>query len=275
MEYLIQDTTLTGIADAIRAKTGGSAPIQTTDMAAQIEAIPTGGGADPWDEEPPEDGKTRLYIKTMDDNMEIPVSVWIVSGTVTIDWGDGSAPGSLTEATYGGELHTYASAGKYIITISVSDGGGYTLGVEDHGQPLVGAATSDRANRALKRLYVGDGCQGNYNYALWNSYCLEKLVLHPAQGTSIPSETCAYCYGLLEADIGDSVTSIGSMAFFWCSSLSALHMRTATPPTLGDEDALDGIPEDCIIYVPAGSLAAYQGATNWSIYASQMQEETT
>lgn len=44
-EYLIKDTTLTGIADAIRAKNGGTDPIAVTDMAAQIAAITGGGGS--------------------------------------------------------------------------------------------------------------------------------------------------------------------------------------------------------------------------------------
>ena len=43
-EYLIQDTTLTGIADAIRGKTGGTGPVAVSDMAAQIEGIEAGGG---------------------------------------------------------------------------------------------------------------------------------------------------------------------------------------------------------------------------------------
>ena len=45
-EYLIQDTTLTGIADAIREKTGGTDPVAVSDMAAQIEGIQAGGGGD-------------------------------------------------------------------------------------------------------------------------------------------------------------------------------------------------------------------------------------
>lgn len=43
-EYLIQEETLTGIADAIRVKTGGTASIPVSDMAGQIEGIETGGG---------------------------------------------------------------------------------------------------------------------------------------------------------------------------------------------------------------------------------------
>lgn len=41
--YLIDDGTLTDIADAIRAKTGGSSPILTEDMASEIAGISGGG----------------------------------------------------------------------------------------------------------------------------------------------------------------------------------------------------------------------------------------
>jgi hypothetical protein len=43
-EYLIQDTTLTGIADAIRGKTGETGTIPVPDMASKIDGIQTGGG---------------------------------------------------------------------------------------------------------------------------------------------------------------------------------------------------------------------------------------
>ena len=43
-EYLIQDTTLDAIADAINAKTGGSSAMTPAQMTAAIAAIPSGGG---------------------------------------------------------------------------------------------------------------------------------------------------------------------------------------------------------------------------------------
>ena len=43
-EYLIQGETLTGIADAIRGKTGGTDPVAVSDMAGKIEGIQAGGG---------------------------------------------------------------------------------------------------------------------------------------------------------------------------------------------------------------------------------------
>ena len=45
-KYAIEDTTLTGIADAIREKTGGTEEIAVSSMAAEIGAIETGGGVE-------------------------------------------------------------------------------------------------------------------------------------------------------------------------------------------------------------------------------------
>ena len=57
--------------------------------------------------------------------------------------------------------------------------------------------------------------------------------------------------------------------------MAGCHLKSTTPPALSNTSAFDGIPDDCIIYVPQGSLEAYQTATNWATYASRMQEETT
>lgn len=51
-EYIIQEETLTGIADAIREKIGGTAPVAVSDMAVKIAEIEAGGGAtEPYIEE--------------------------------------------------------------------------------------------------------------------------------------------------------------------------------------------------------------------------------
>lgn len=44
-EYLIQDTTLDAIANAINAKTGGSSAMTPVEMVTAIAAIPSGGGS--------------------------------------------------------------------------------------------------------------------------------------------------------------------------------------------------------------------------------------
>lgn len=44
-EYIVQGTTLTAIADAVRAKKGTTEPIALTDLANEIESIQSGGGS--------------------------------------------------------------------------------------------------------------------------------------------------------------------------------------------------------------------------------------
>lgn len=47
--YLIKETTLSDIADSIRSKTGKSDPIQTDNMAAEIQGLTSGGGSEQLD----------------------------------------------------------------------------------------------------------------------------------------------------------------------------------------------------------------------------------
>ena len=64
-----------------------------------------------------------------------------------------------------------------------------------------------------------------------------------------------------------SVTTIGYSAFSYCRSLQTVRLP-ATPPTLERIDAFNGVPTTCVFYIPRGSLAAYQSATNWSSLTS-------
>ena len=53
--------------------------------------------------------------------------------------------------------------------------------------------------------------------------------------------------------------------------MSAYYFQSTEPPTLSNKNAFSGIPNDCVIYVPAASVDAYKTATNWSNYASKIQ----
>lgn len=83
------------------------------------------------------------------------------------------------------------------------------------------------------------------------------------------------CTCLSSIIIPKSVTSIGEDAFYYCTSMKEYHFKSVVPPQLNNTDAFYDIPQDCIIYVPVGSLNAYQNATNWAAYASQIKEEGT
>lgn len=69
------------------------------------------------------------------------------------------------------------------------------------------------------------------------------------------------------------ITSISSYTFSNNISMSEYHFKPTTPPSLASTGIFSSIPSDCVIYVPQGSLSAYQTATNWSQFSSKMQEE--
>jgi hypothetical protein len=65
------------------------------------------------------------------------------------------------------------------------------------------------------------------------------------------------------------VTSIGSEAFYGCSSLTSITCEATTPPTL--KWSVFDDTNDCPIYVPADSVDTYKAAENWSEYAKRIQ----
>lgn len=75
------------------------------------------------------------------------------------------------------------------------------------------------------------------------------------------------------AVIPDTVTSIGTSVFANDYCLTEIHLKSTTPPTLGTNVFAIPNGRPLKIFVPSGSLADYQAATNWSTYAAYMVEE--
>lgn len=92
-------------------------------------------------------------------------------------------------------------------------------------------------------------------------------------GNGVPAiEVDAFrnCTKMTSVDIGTAVTSIGTRGFYNCSGLTSFTCRAANPPTIYD-NTLSGVNENCVFYVPSGSVAAYKAATNWSAVADRIQ----
>ena len=78
------------------------------------------------------------------------------------------------------------------------------------------------------------------------------------------------CRSLTSITIPNSMTSIDYQAFAACSSLTTMTVLATTPPTLSNTNAISTAIKK--IYIPAGTLSAYQSATNWSNFASLFEE---
>jgi len=107
-----------------------------------------------------------------------------------------------------------------------------------------------------------------------NCYSLTNVNI-PNGVTTIDNSAFSSCYSLSEIEIPSSVTSIVNNAFQNCSGLLSITVKATTPPTLGNTTALP-TNTGMKIYVPYSAdhsiLDAYKGATNWSNFASYMEE---
>ena len=117
------------------------------------------------------------------------------------------------------------------------------------------------------------------------AYCpLEKIAI-PSQVLELPPNAFESCESLEYVDILGDIKSIGGQcfqgclsltsftipasvayidydAFAGCASLSEVHVLASVPPQL-DWGVFSECDENLVIYVPSGSLADYQAATNW------------
>ncbi len=86
--------------------------------------------------------------------------------------------------------------------------------------------------------------------------------------TSIEHHTFNYCWSLTGTlTLPNTVTEIGELAFNYCNQLTAIKALPETPPTLG-ANAFQHVPTGIPVYVPCGSLSAYQSASSWSSFTN-------
>ena len=151
-----------------------------------------------------DDGKTRLYVHFEEGRLHPYLGI-CPNGTIVVDWGDNSATSTLTGtslATVQHADHEYASAGDYIITLTVSSGSFAFYGVNNTSH-ILKKDTSTTAN--IHRVYTN---------------CLQKVEI--GTSASIGDYAFNYCYSLTNITIPDTVTSIGTYAFYFCYSLASI-----------------------------------------------------
>ena len=334
--YIVSDTSLGSVAEAIRTKGGTSAPLTYPQgFIDAIDDIQTGGsaviqalsvtengtytapsGVDGYspvtvnvsggDEPIPDDGKTRIWIHIAEGTPDNRLTFYLrftasEANNTTVDWGDGTVKtlGTTTAVNY---THKYPSSGDYIIVMTVNSG---TIAFDGSGVSPYYAIYGLRVNNSgneynrfrITRVIIGNNVSriGEYcfyfctalsnisftagitsieNNAFNLCYTLNTVII-PEGVTSIGSNAFDGAQGLKVLTLPSTLTSIGTRAFGSCYGMSEYHFKPTTPPTLTHDSVFANIPSDCIIYVPQGSLSAYQQATNWSVWASYIREEPT
>jgi hypothetical protein len=93
--------------------------------------------------------------------------------------------------------------------------------------------------------------------------------------TSIGSYAFYGCTSLTSITIPESVTEIGVFTFNSCSSLKEVYCKPTTPPTIFEYSwawcAFDDNASGRKIYVPRNSVEAYKTAQYWSEYADYIE----
>ena len=222
-------------------------------------------------------GATEIDIVLQPERLHPYLSL-AVNGTVTIDWGDNSTDtvtGTSLTSRKSDIHHEYALAGSYTIKITKTSGTGYSLYCTSAYTLLNKNSSTVSSNlvypNCVHAIRVGQDCTIG-NYAFYYCYSLTSVSI-PSGVTSIGSSVFQHCRSLTSVSIPSGVTSIGSNAFSNCYGMAEYHFKPTTPPTLANVNAFTSIQSDCVIYVPAASLTAYQEAENWSTYASYMVGE--
>ena len=179
-----------------------------------------------------DDGKTRIYIH-LEEGRTSPMLGCCPKGTVTVDWGDGTEPDTLTGTSTSTvkwtPTHEYGAAGDYVIKLTVEGSVGFK-GVatkNEYSYLLRYSKGVDGRNwayqNAIQKVEVGDGMTTIGYYAFQNCCSLSSITI-PDGVTTIGNYAFRNCYSLSSITISDSVTSISNGAFYNCYSLSSISI---------------------------------------------------
>ncbi len=177
-----------------------------------------------------DDGKTRIYIR-LEEGRTSPMLGVCPNGTVTVDWGDGTTPdtltGTSTTTVKWTPNHTYTEPGEYVIKLTV-DGtmGFYGEGSDGKGSAILRYSSSnDDRNYAyrsrVQKIELGSGVTSISNYVFYSCYSLASIAI-PNGVTSIELGAFYNCYSLVSITIPNGVTSIELGAFYDCYSLASI-----------------------------------------------------
>lgn len=103
-------------------------------------------------------------------------------------------------------------------------------------------------------------------------YSRFSMVTLPQSMDTIPYRLFGMCQWMGEVTIPESVSYIDRLAFSWCTNLKKIYVYNPVPPTVNAEQAyyhsFDYVPRSATVYVPQGSLSAYQNAPGWNEFAN-------
>lgn len=203
------------------------------------------------------DGKTRVYI-TLSHGRLSPMLGLCVNGEVEVDWGDGTAPDTLTGTSLAAvqwtQTHGYARAGSYVITMTVKSGGIILSGQNNEREGMYLLRHSPDADvrnavyqAAVKRIELGAAAALG-DYACKCAGALTTITIPRKVG--IGSSAFDLCRSLRWVCIPPTVKKVAIFAMQNCSSLTSVAIPSGITEIGGA--AFRGCTGLASVYVPGG-----------------------
>ncbi len=265
-KYVIEDTTLTNIANAIREKTGGTEQITPSNFATEIAGIQSGGNST----------ITSGFIVNEWDTNGNPVDISLVGMTTVgqyyfytyLYYGSAYSAFKSLENVNFCENTTRIAEGAFMNcknlnitelpdTISRIDGNAFSNCIK---LALTKLPASFEDTIYIKTFY---GC---------SNLAIKEI---PVGIDVLGNNAFENCTGLSELTFLGNISSFGSSVFKGCSNLKKIVLgNTTSVPTLQDTYVFQNTPfasKTGYIYVPDELVDSYKSATNWSTYADQIK----
>lgn len=179
-----------------------------------------------------DDGKTRIYIR-LEEGRTSPMLGVCPNGTVTVDWGDGTTPDTLTgtdtTVVKWTPNHAYAAPGEYVIKLTV-DG---TISFENS-QTLCqilkySSGTDDRDNvyrNSIQKIEIGSGVQSIGKSSFSGCGAMTAIVI-PSTVSAISSYAFQNCSALNAVVFSNSLLTVGDYVFRNCFSVKHIALSGA------------------------------------------------
>lgn len=179
-----------------------------------------------------DDGKTRIYIH-LEEGRTSPMLGCCPNGTVTVDWGDGTTPdtltGTSTTTVKWTPNHAYAAPGDYVIKLTVEGIFKFysNTTTEVSAALLRYSSGADLQNwvyqGSIRKIEIGTGVAALGDGAFSALRNLECISI-PSGITNIPFKALHLCSSLRFAAIPIEATSLETSALTGCFSLRAVSL---------------------------------------------------